>query len=144
MDSLKQLPKKLPKLKSIKIGYFFVENLRRQLSPLKEFTDLKRLELTISSKGEEDHDKFSFESFGKLKNITHLNVRFPLNEKPLNWKILTDIDIYLPKLQYLSIYPQIITDKEGVTQMAESLSKLSSLHTIPFVAEIQNTLCTKI
>ena len=130
LDSLKQLRKKLPKLKSIKIGYFFVENLRRQLSPLKEFTELKRLELTISSKGEEDHEQFSFEAFGELKYITHLKVRFPLNEKPLNGKILTDIDIYLPQLQYLSIYPQIITDKEGVTQIAESLSRLSSLHTI--------------
>ena len=138
LESLKQLPKKLPKLKSIKIGYFFVENFSRQLSPLKGFSELKRLELWITTKGEEDHDKFSFKAFGKLMKITHLKVGSHFEEKPVNWKILTDIDIYLPKLQYLCLDPIIITDEEGVKQMAESLSRLSSLQTIDLILKYEH------
>ena len=79
-----------------------------------------------------DQDKFFFESFDELPNITHLELSFEFNQKKyeLNEKILTNIDIYLPKLQYLNIRFQIITDEEGVTQMTESLSKLSRLQSI--------------
>ena len=133
LDLLKRLPKKLPKLKSIVIKSVFAENIsdfRRQLSPLKAFPDLKRLTLFLMFLDENYYDEFSFESLEGLSNITHFTLYFEFDKETLSGKILTDIDIYLPKLQYLSIYPQINTDEEGVTQMAESLSKLSRLHTI--------------
>ena len=66
--------------------------------------------------------------FEELQNITHLSLNF--NGRKLNERILTNIDIYFPKLQYLSIKPLIFTDREGMTQMTEILSRLSSLKTI--------------
>ena len=128
LDSMKQLAKKFPKLKSIEICTDFSGNssdLRKQLSPLKSFPDLKRLELWLYFQDINEH--FSFESFEELSNITHLELWFDVRQ---HWRILSDIKNYLPKLQYLSIRRQIITDVERVTQIAESLSKLSSLHTI--------------
>ena len=131
LDSLKRLTKKFPKLKSIEIGFLLVKvfsNLRQQLSLLKAFSDLKRLDLMLTFRTDNDHDTFSFKPFKEHSNITHLTLLFDV--KQLNAKILTNIGIYLPKLQFLFILREIITDEEGVTQMAESLSRLSYLQTI--------------
>ena len=106
-------------------------DLRQHLSPLKAFSDLKRIDLRLKflqQHHENDHDMFSLKPFEELSNITHLKVSFEV--KQLNEKIMTDIDIHLPKLQYLFIRPQIISNEEGVKQMVESLRKLSSLQTI--------------
>ena len=48
----------------------------------------------------------------------------------LKESILKDIDIHLPKLQYLEIAYMFDTTPEGVTQMADILSRLSRLQTI--------------
>ena len=131
LNSLKHLSKKFPKLKSFEIESVLMKDfpdLRQQLSPLKAFPDLKRLNLWLNLQHEIDQDMFSLKAFEELSYITHLRLRFDV--KLLNEKILTNIDIYLPKLQYLFIRRKISTDEEGVTQMAESLSRLSSLHTI--------------
>ena len=129
--STKQLSEKLAKLKSIEINSVYVKNfsdLRQQLFSLKEFSELKRLKLELKFLKTCKKSKFSFKAFEELQNITHLRLVF--NARQLNEEILTDIDIYLPKLQYLFIINQIITDEEGVTQMAETLSRLSCLQTI--------------
>ena len=131
LDSLKRLAKKFPKLKSIEIKSVLVKdysNLRKQLSPLKAFPDLKRLVLGLNLLFEINRDMIPLKPFKELSVITRLELYF--DDRQLNEKILTDIDIYLPKLQYLSIRRQIITDEEGVTQMADSLSRLSYLQTI--------------
>ena len=131
LDSIKQLVEKFPKLKSIEIKSVFVKDfsdLRQQLSPLKAFLGLKRIDLRLYFQHEKEHGNFSLKQFEELSNITHLKLWFGV--KQLNEKLLKDIDIYLPKLQYLFIRPEIITDEEGVKQMAESLSRLSSLETI--------------
>ena len=44
--------------------------------------------------------------------------------------ILKDIDINLPKLQYLEIKDKFNTNPKGVTQMADILSRLSRLETL--------------
>ena len=133
LDSLTQLATKFPKLKSFEIGSLAVKiisNLSELLSPLKAFSDLKRMDLMLNFSKEDYHDDISLKPFEELSNITHLTLDF-INKR-LNEKILTDIDIYLPKLQVLVIFREIITDEEGVTQMAESLSRLSYLQTIYF------------
>ena len=129
--SLKRLAEKFPKLKSIEIDFVFVKdfsNLRQQLSPLKAFPHLKRLDLWLYIEPEMYHDMLSLKPFEELSNITHLTLEFDC--KLLNEEILTNIDIYLPKIQYLVIRRIISTDEEGVTQMTESLSRLSRLQTI--------------
>ena len=132
-DSLKELAKKFPKLKSIAFEWLLVNDfsdLRQQLSPLKAFPELKRLNLELLFLIPQNENEFSLKPFEELQNITHLEIWFKHFEKPLNEKILTNIDKYLPKLQYLCISPKIITQEEEVEQMADSLSNLSSLHTI--------------
>ena len=130
---LKQSVEKLPKLKSIEFELVFdndsqYSKLRQHLSPLKAFPELKRLDLELIFLNPQNVSEFSLKAFEDIPNITHLSIEF--NDRQMNAKILTNIDKYLPKLQYLLIKSVIITDEEGVTQMAESLSKLSSLHTI--------------
>ena len=128
LDSLKQLSNKFPKLKSIQIGFVSVKDLRQHLCPLKAFPELKRLDLVLAFLKPQNKCEFSFQAFRELSNITHLTLEFKVNQ--LNEKILTNIDIYLPKLQYLSIKCRIFTDEKGMTQMAVFLSRLSSLRTI--------------
>ena len=128
LDSLKYLAKKFPKLKSIEIKSVSLKDLKQQLCALKAFPSLKRLDLELIFLKYQYMNEFSLKPFQELQNITHLSLGF--TDRPLDEEILTDIDIYLPKLQYLLIKSEIITYEEGVTQMAESLSRLSSLHTI--------------
>ena len=48
----------------------------------------------------------------------------------LKESIVKEIDIHLPKLQYLEIKGLFVKPPEGVTQMADTLSRLSRLETI--------------
>ena len=70
---------------------------------------------------------FSFELFKGFENITHL--RLCLDETS-NESTLKDIDINLPNLQYLEFEYRFDTNPEGVTQMADILSRLSRLETL--------------
>ena len=70
---------------------------------------------------------FSFELFKGFSNITHLTLRL---DQTSNESILKDIDIYLPKLQYLGISVRFDTTPEGVKRMADILSRLSRLETL--------------
>ena len=121
-------------------------DIRQLLSELKAFPALKRLNLCLcffnmkNANNEEDSDSedieqdidvnqlFSFELFKGFSNITHLTLNF--YEKPLNESILKEIDINLPKLQYLIITDSFDTTPKGVTQMADILSRLSRLETL--------------
>ena len=81
--------------------------------------------------GEEDIvvNQFSFELFKGFSNITHLNLLFEWTDY-FKESILKEIDINLPKLQYLEIYDIFDTTPKGVTQMADILSRLSRLETL--------------
>ena len=83
--------------------------------------------------GEEDvidvNQLFSFELFKGFSNITHLSLWFNFRQT-LKESILKEIDINLPKLQYLEIKDRFDTTPEGVTQMADILSRLSRLETL--------------
>ena len=138
LGSLTHLSEKFPKLKSLEFGWLFVKDLsvlRQQLSSLKAFPELTRLELGLLFL-EDDYDQFSFKLCEELSNVTHLTLAF--FGKDLDHKTLTDIEIYLPKLQYLFIGYLIVEDKEGVKQTAESLSRLSSLRTIGLCLRYQH------
>ena len=138
LDSLTLLSEKFPKLKSLEFGWIFVKDLsvlRQQLSSLKAFSELQRLHLWGLFVGD-DSTQFSFKPFEELSNITHLKIVFW--GKDMDHKILTDIEIYLPKLQYLLIDYLMITDEEGDKQIAESLSRLSSLRTIELCLRYQH------
>ena len=126
-DSLKRMANKFQKLKSIGTGLKMTVNtdIRELLSPFESFSALKRLELRLYG----NIGEFSFEAFKGLSNITHLTLRFGWTSK-LKMSSLKDIDINLPKLQYLEIENRFILNREEVTQMADILSRLSRLQTL--------------
>ena len=114
-------------------------DIKQFLSQLKGFPALKRLNLWfyLVDNYEEDSDDeedvidvnqlFSFEFFKGFENITHLSLCF---DQILKESILKNIDNNLPKLQYLEIKDRFDTTPEGVTQMADILSRLSRIQTI--------------
>ena len=109
-------------------------DIRQFFLKLKAFP-LKRLNLRFFFFNNEVEDNidvnqlFSFELFKGFSNITHLSLYFNLRQT-LKESILKEIDINLPKLQYLEISDRFDTTPEGVTQMADILSRLSRLETI--------------
>ena len=132
--SLKRMANKCQKLKSFECDFNITDNLdiRQLLSPFEAFPALKRLCLTINCQDLEDfdiNDFISFEAFKGLSNITHLTLRFDESYYEIEANILTDIDIHLPKLQYLELKEIKVTPEE-VTQMADILSRLSRLQTL--------------
>ena len=121
-------------------------DLKLLTTNLKAFPALERLDLGTDTLLDEDlmddHTRlmfnpvdltkfFSFEIFKDLSNITQLTLHLYSNsDKSVKESILTDIDINLPKLQYLEIKNKFDTTSKGVKQMAETLSRLSSLETL--------------
>ena len=135
---LKQMANICQNLKSISCSFNINDqnsNIRQFFSQLKTFPALKRLDLFICYVRKEDEydidvkQLFSFELFEGLSNITHLSFHFSSKEN-LNESILNEIDINLPNLQYLDILNRFDTTPEGVTQMAETLIRLSRLETL--------------
>ena len=135
---LKQMANCCRNLKSIDCIFNFDRkntNIRQFLSQLKAFPALKRLNLWLHIVDNEDEDNidvnqlFSFELFKGFSNIIHLSFSFNWRIT-LNESILKEIDIHLPKLQYLEIRNIFGTTSEGVTQMAEILSRLSRLEAL--------------
>ena len=147
LDTLGKKSKKLncfEKLRSLSIG-FIDSDLRQLLPKLKAFPALKRLKLWTDIHEWEDlfiendypidsNHLFSFEAFEGLSNITHLSLCLDLRQIS-NESILKEIDINLPKLQYLEIKNKFNTTPEGVTQMADILSRLSRLETLKLMFE---------
>ena len=143
---LKQMENNCQNLKSIDCRFGINDknsDIKQSFSQLKAFP-LKRLNLRFylvdnyEDYGTDDEEEdiidvidannlFSFELFKGLSNITHLSLRF---DQTLKEPILKEIDIYLPNLQYLEIKDRFFTTTEGVTQMADILSRLSRLQTI--------------
>ena len=135
-DSLKRMANKCQKLKSIECRFNINDNsdIKQLLSPFQEFPALKKLSLTFNCQDLEDFDInefISFEAFKGLSNITHLTLRLEdhWDENYIEANTLTNIDIHLPKLQYLE-FGKINTYSKEVTQMADILSRLSRLQTL--------------
>ena len=100
------------------------------ISVLKQFKQLKRLDLHSYYKGryESPVDYHPLEDFEELNGLTHLRIEimvFAVQFIPKE-EILTNIDINLPKLQYLKINCPFIASEWS----AKVLSKLSYLETI--------------
>ena len=139
---LKQMANKCRNLKSIGC-HFKIDgknsDMKQLLSHLKAFP-LKRLNLYLYFIYNEVEDNidvnqlFSFELFKGFSNITHLSYQFEGIKTPKDWT-LKEIDISLPKLQYFQIEYPIDTTPEGVTQMADNLSRLSRLETLKLLFE---------
>ena len=134
-DSLKQIAIKCPKLKRIALDSIIIlkniSEVKQLLQLLKAFPALKRLDIGLRIETDvclDINQWFSFELFKELPKITHLDLNF--YNQPLNGEKKKDIDIYLPKLQFLSIYSRLKLDMKGMTQMADNLSRLSSLQSI--------------
>ena len=132
-DSLKRMANKCQKLKSIECGFIIdSENsdIKQLLSVFVAFTALKRLNLDFSCEYQINFDideLFPFEALKGLSNITHLT--FGIHES-ISLNFFKDIDINLPKLQYLEFKDEIDVTPEEVTQMAVILSRLSRLQTL--------------
>ena len=130
---LKQMSKNCRNLKSIISGFNINDqnsDIRELLSQLKAFPALKRLNLWLDLDNNiEVNQFFSFELFKGFSNITHLTLGFG-GTHILKESILSDIDINLPKLQYLEIINIFDISSEEVTKMAEILSRLSRLETL--------------
>ena len=108
---LKQMANNCKNLKSF--GCPFVinnknSNIRQFFSILKAFPALKRLDLLLFlDRNGDDCDidvnqLFSFELFKGFENITHLSLEFGSQLILKKWTLI-EIDINLPKLQYLEI-----------------------------------------
>ena len=132
-DSFKRMGYKCKNLKDIECKFDICSvnsNLGLLLSSFMSFPALKRLYLSFFINKDEDFDInqiFSFEAFKGLSNITHLTLH---SSERLKANILTDIDINLPKLQYLNIITTFDVNPIEVTQMADILSRLSRLQTL--------------
>ena len=116
--------------------------IRELLTPLRQFKQLRRLELyffgddfmmnpgSSHQKLRKTLDLFdSFEAFEGFEDLTHLTVclKVPKNySKPFPESILKDIDINLPKLQYLSLY----FDLKASEWTADILCRLTRLQTL--------------
>ena len=133
-DSLKEIAIKCPKLKRI---WVFSAIILKNISEVKQFflkleafPSLKRMDITLMDETDiQTNQWFSFELFeGFPQKLTQLS--FYLYDKPLNESVLKDIDIYLPKLQEFCFYSPLKTDSKGLTEMADILSRLSTLQTI--------------
>ena len=133
---LKQMANNWQNMKSIDCRFVIRDNnseIRQFFSLLKSFPALKRLNFWFYYVWNEEEDNidvnqlFSFELFKGFSNITHLTLYF---DQISNEKTLKDIDINLPKLQYLEIKDIFDTTPEGVQQIAEILSRLSRLETL--------------
>ena len=144
-DSLKRMANKCQKLKSFEFRFQNTSetSLVMQLfSTLMTFPALKRLILSfdydlnldinpnISKTIFDSTNVFPFEAFKRLPNITHLTLQF---NTIIDLNIFRDIDINLPKLQYLAFNDDIDATPEEVTQMADILSRLSRLQTLKLV-----------
>ena len=137
---LKQMAKSCPNIKSIVCCFSNdgLNSFKQLLSHLKAFPALRRLNVItdLLIPGTDDNTDvnqwFSFELFKEFVNITHLRLGFNIISI-FNKPILKEIDIYLPNLQYLAIDNQFDTTPEGVTQMTDILSRLSSLETLKLV-----------
>ena len=141
-DLLQQMANNCLYLKSIECGFVINDknsDIRQFLSQMKAFPALKRLNLCLYLDNR-SHNKiylnqfFSFDLFKDLSNITHLTLKLKsfefLKQIALKEWILIDIDINLPKLQYLEIKNEFQTVPEGVQQMADILNRLSRLKTL--------------
>ena len=130
-------------LKSIdcRFDFYQISDIRQLLFQLKLFSELKRLNLWLNFDHNEDEDNidvnqlFSFELFKGFSNISHLTISFDLKTN-LKDSILKEIDINLPKLQYLEIKDKFETTPEGVKQMADIFSRLSRLETLEIEVQI--------
>ena len=133
---VKQMANNCRNLKSIFFRLTIDQNsdLRQLLSQMKAFP-LKRLKLWLIFADNEFEDNivvnqmFSFELFKGFENMTHLTLLFVGNHI-LKESILKEIDINLPKLQYLEIINIFDISPEEVKQMADILSRLSRLETL--------------
>ena len=133
---LEQMANICQNLKSIECCFVINNNnnnnfdIRQLFSQFKAFPALKRLNLRLRSANNIDVNQlFSFELFKGFSNITHLTLCFNWR-KILKESILKEIDINLPKLQYLQIEYRFNSTPEEVTQMADILSRLSRLETL--------------
>ena len=128
----KQMVKNCRNLKSVFCCFKIDENsdLIQLLSHLKAFLALKRLNLWLDLDNNIDVNQlFSLDLFKGFSNITHLTLGFGGKHIFKYW-IFSDIDINLPKLQYLEIINIFDISSEEVTQMADILSRLSRLETL--------------
>ena len=133
-ELLEQMANNCQNLKSIESCFHINRNsdIKELLFKLKAFPALKRLNLRLyfaNNEGQNNIDVnqlFSFELLKGFSNITHLSLSFNWR-KTLKDSILKEIDINLPKLQYLEIENLFDTNQEGVQQMADILSRLSRL-----------------
>ena len=132
VNCLKQMAINFPNLKRIVFSADMVleniSDIEQLMSSLKAFPHLKRLDFRLKFMTFLKFDAiFSLKSFPE--QLTHLGLFFRIPYK-LKVSHLKDLEIHLPKLQYLFIKNQIIADEEGVTQMAEILSRLPRLESI--------------
>ena len=110
-------------------------DIRQLFSQLKSFPALKRLSLTLHFYYKETENiiyvnqLFLFKYFEGFSNITHLSLGFIGIQISKKLKF-EEIDINLPKLQYLEIRNQLSHTPHEVQQLADNLSRLSRLETL--------------
>ena len=143
---LTQISVNCNQLKSLRI-YFsieanIVENFDHFLSALKQFKQLKRLDLcfaeeshylspdmtVINNETEEKIQFFSFKLFKGFECLTHLRIRFNrINIPKFEETVLTDIDTNLPNLQSLVLKEMELKVSEWTAHILIRLSRLQTI-----------------
>ena len=93
---------------------------------LKQLPDLKTFIAKLAQE-QRTQNPFNFNFFEGLTNLINLVLQLSIG---INQTHLTGIDINLPKLKFLKLIDVFDTTPEGVTQMADILSRLSKLKTL--------------
>ena len=127
----KEIALNCSQLKSLIFVYEFdllyITSIDELMAPLRQFGRLKRLEIyLVDDFTPEEIEMFSFKAFKGFEELTHLLLYF-IHDLSADEKILTDIDIHLPKLQSLILYGICVKPTEWT---ADILSRLSALETI--------------
>ena len=138
---MEQMANYCPYLKIIECGFVINDknlNIRQLLSQLKAFPALKRFKLWLYLDNEvEDNidvnQLFVFEFCKHLSNITHLSFDSDKTYLTLYFdhgitlkKLSKEVDINLPIFQFLKVKDIFDTTPEGVTQIAEIISRLKA------------------
>ena len=120
-------------LKSIEIWFDIYsktsEDWNDLMEPFRQFKRLRRLRVEFKSFDRIktiDKQLFSFKVFKGFENITHLSIGFCRYSQPFCERILTDIDINLPKLQYFKFDNRLVP-KVSPFNILSRLSKLKKI-----------------
>ena len=136
INGLIQMSRNCPHLKMIGLRFGFNESNKSKIdylfSSLRRFKQLRKLRLSLFNDNNDMKTQFlelfSCSALKGLEKLTYFYLR--LNTVAIDEKILTDIDVNLPNLQYLRL-DHAINHTEWSADILSRLTKLQSIYFSP-------------